>query len=73
MNGLAEARLRLGLAARGVQGVGVGRAHDHPHPRIAAAVGVGHGLLGVPHRPGYLAQRQLQLAQGTEIGPGTTR
>ena len=61
--GLAEARLRLGPAARLVQGVGVGRAHCHPLKRIAAAVGVGHGLLGVPHRPGHLAQRQLQLAQ----------
>ena len=61
--GLAEARLRLGPAARLVQGVGMGRALDHPLKRIAAAVGVGHGLLGVPHRPGHLAQRQLQLAQ----------
>ncbi len=61
--GLAEARLRLGPAARLVQGVGMGRAIAHPLKRIAAAVGVGHGLLGVPHRPGHLAQRQLQLAQ----------
>ena len=35
----------------------------HPLKRIAAAVGVGHATLGVPHRPGHLAQRQLQLAQ----------
>ena len=61
--GLAEARLRLGPAARLVQGVGVDRARDSSAERIAAAVGVGHGLLGVPHRPGHLAQRQLQLAQ----------
>ena len=46
---------------------GAGRRHGScaadPLKRIAAAVGVGHGLLGVPHRPGHLAQRQLQLAQ----------
>jgi hypothetical protein len=43
-----------------VQGVGVGRALYHPLKRIAAAVGVGHGRPGVPHRPGHLAQRQIQ-------------
>ena len=68
--GLAEARLRLGPAARLVQGVGMGRALGHPLKRIAAAVGVGHGLLGVPHRPGHLAQRQLQLAQVAGAGGG---
>ena len=42
----------------------------HPLKRIAAAVGVGHGLLGVPHRPGHLAQRQLQLAQVAGVDGG---
>jgi hypothetical protein len=61
--GLAEAHLRLGPAARLVPGVGMGRVRHHPQKRIAAAVGVQHGLLGVPHRPDHLAERQLQLAQ----------
>jgi len=60
---LAEAHLRLGPASRLVQGVGMGRSLGIPLKRIAATVGVRHGLLGVPHRPGHLAQRQLQLAQ----------
>ncbi len=61
--GLAEERLRLGPAARLVQGVGMGRARSHPPKRIAAAVGVRHAPRGVPHRPGHLAQRLLQLAK----------
>jgi hypothetical protein len=46
------------------RGVGTDRVRAAHLPKcIAAAVGVGHAALGVPHRPGHLAQRQLQLAQ----------
>jgi len=53
-----------------VQGVGMGAAIDLPPKRPAAAVGVGHGLLGVSHRPGHLAQRQLQFAQVAGLNRG---
>ena len=61
--GLAEERLRLGLIPTLVQGVGMGGVLGHSLKRILAAVGVGHGLLGVCHGGGDLAQRQFQLAQ----------
>ena len=61
--GLAEARQGVGAAARLVLGVGQRRTKGHAQKRIAAAVGEVHGLLGVAHRGGHVAQRQLQLAQ----------
>jgi hypothetical protein len=58
--GLAKASLRLAPAARLVQGVGMCRAMSHLQKPNVAAVGVDHGL---PQRPGYIAQRQLQFAE----------
>ncbi len=46
-----------------MQRVGMGRAKSQPIKRIDDAVGVGHGLFGVTHRPGQIAQRQFQFGE----------